>query len=292
MLNEKAYAKINLGLEVVRKRPDGYHDLSMIMTPISLHDELSFEEIPDDRIIIECSELANLKPEDNLVYKAITLLKKFYHIPIGIKARLMKNIPEQAGLGGGSADAAASLRALNRLWNLGLPSERLSDFGAEIGSDVPFCIYNRTAFVEGRGEKIRFIEEMPDTYAVLVFPDFKTSTAEAFQNFQVHGINQGKALILMEAIASGDIRAIAASLFNDLETGTGNVEIGAIKDDLIASGAFGSSMTGSGSTVFGICSSQSHAKAVVKNFMDLSRDKYGTSLNGRKIVMTAFQKLQ
>jgi len=151
MVIEKGYAKINLGLEVLRKREDGYHDLDMIMTNLNLYDELYFEDHPGKSIIIECEELDYLRPEENLIYKAIDNLRSRYGIDRGVKVRVVKRIPEKAGLGGGSADCAAALRAMNKLWDLNLSLEQLAAIGSELGSDVPFCVHNKTARVGGRG---------------------------------------------------------------------------------------------------------------------------------------------
>jgi len=275
MVIEKGYAKINLGLEVVGKREDGYHDLDMIMTTLSLYDELYFEDHPGKQIIIECKELEHVPTEENLIYKAIDLIRKRFGINRGIKVKVVKRIPERAGLGGGSADCAAALRAVNQLWELGLSLEQLAALGSELGSDVPFCIYNRTARVRGRGEVIEFIEDIPFTYLVLVIPPFRNSTAEVFRNFIVHRENRGKIEILVEAVKSGDLQRISESLFNDLEKGMAGTEIGEIKRDLLASGALQALMTGSGSAVYGLCLNNfKHAQAVAGRFQSLLNKKH------------------
>ncbi|NLD26513.1 MAG: 4-(cytidine 5'-diphospho)-2-C-methyl-D-erythritol kinase [Acholeplasmataceae bacterium] len=271
MIIEKGYAKINLGLNVVRKREDSFHDLDMIMTSINLYDELYIEDNASGNIIIECDQLLNLKPEDNLVYKAIDLVRNLYHINKGVKVRIIKRIPEQAGLGGGSADAAAVLRGVNQLWELNLPLSELAKLGFQIGSDVPFCIYNRTARVRGRGEIIEFIEDMPFTYLLLVFPDFRSSTREVFQNYIVDHSQDGRIDQLQTNIEGGSLPDIAKACFNDLEKAVNNSEIAAIKSDIIQSGALGALMSGSGSTVYGIChNSEKNALQVLQRFNSLS----------------------
>src|SRR5690554_1690290 len=192
MVVEKAYAKINLGLEVLNKREDSYHDLAMIMTSISLSDELYFEEIDQNKIIIDCEKMSHIVLESNLIYIAAKLIKERFEINKGVKIRVVKNIPEKAGLGGGSADAAATLRGLNTLWNLGQSLDDLAKLAIEIGSDVPFCIYNKTAKVTGRGENIEFIDDVPYLNLLLVFPHFKASTKDVFNSFRIHGRNRGK----------------------------------------------------------------------------------------------------
>lgn len=271
MIIEKGYAKINLGLNVVRKRPDSYHDLDMIMTSINLYDELYIEEDAGGKIIIECEQMPHLKPEANLVFQAIELVRSMYRIDRGVRVKIIKRIPEQAGLGGGSADAAAALRGINRLWHLNLSLPELAQLGFEIGSDVPFCIYNRTARVGGRGEIIEFIPDMPFTYLLLVFPDFRSSTREVFQNYVVNNSRESGIDDLQTAIENGNLQEIARACFNDLEKAVSNPEIASIKRDLLQSGVLGALMSGSGSTVYGIClNNEKNALQVLQRFNGLS----------------------
>lgn len=267
MVVEKAYAKINLGLEVERKREDSYHDLAMVMTSISLSDELYFEEIAQNRIVIDCDKMNHIELEKNLIYKAANIIKTRFNILKGVKVRVVKNIPEQAGLGGGSADAAATLRGLNSLWNLGLSLEELAKIGIELGSDVPFCIYNKTAKVTGKGELIEFIDEVPFLNLILVIPPFKASTADVFNSFKIHGRNKGKINKLITAIQKRDIDEISDNLFNDLEYSYFFREISKIKLDLVAAGAKVALMTGSGSTVFGVCLNEKDSFKVNNRFI-------------------------
>src|SRR5690554_767507 len=271
MVVEKAYAKINLGLEVLNKREDSYHDLAMIMTSISLSDELYFEEIDQNKIIIDCEKMSHIVLESNLIYIAAKLIKERFEINKGVKIRVVKNIPEKAGLGGGSADAAATLRGLNTLWNLGQSLDDLAKLAIEIGSDVPFCIYNKTAKVTGRGENIEFIADVPYLNLLLVFPHFKASTKDVFNSFRIHGRNRGKLGKLISAIKTRDIDDISNNLFNDLEYSYFYKDIVKIKADLIASGAKGAVMTGSGSTVFAICLNEKDARNVQNRFSSKNR---------------------
>jgi len=284
---EKGYAKINLGLEVLEKRPDNYHELSMIMTTIDLYDELYFADIESNICIIDYDKPNNLNIENDLIYKAYLLLKKKYHIDKGLKVKVVKRIPEQAGLGGGSADAAATLRALNQLWELHLSLDDLAQLGFQIGSDIPFCIYNKTAKVSGRGEVVEFIEECPYINLVLVFPDFKSSTADIFSSFRIHFLNKGKIKLLEQAIIDNEIQKISETIFNDLEHAKHYSEINSIKDALIYSGALGSAMTGSGSTVYGICYSKKHAKTVINNFFKLNEESKQRPFQKYKTLITA-----
>lgn len=152
---EKAPAKINLLLDVLRKRSDGYHEVEMVMTMVDLADRLEMEELPRDTIII--SSQAGFIPldEKNLAFQAAKLIKERYEVKQGVYIHLDKKIPVAAGLAGGSSDAAAALRGLNRLWRLGIPDEELQALGAELGSDVPFCVTGGTAIASGRGERLQ-----------------------------------------------------------------------------------------------------------------------------------------
>ncbi|MBM2827301.1 MAG: 4-(cytidine 5'-diphospho)-2-C-methyl-D-erythritol kinase [Dehalococcoidia bacterium] len=166
-LTVRAYAKVNLALEVLGPRPDGYHDIVSVLQSVSLWDTLSFR--PDDGIHLTCN-LAELETEDNLAVKAARLLQEATGCSDGVSITLSKGIPVAAGLGGGSSDAAATLRSLNVLWGLGLAREELASLGASLGSDVPFFVYGGTALAEGRGEKVNPLPDIPETWLLLVLP--------------------------------------------------------------------------------------------------------------------------
>jgi hypothetical protein len=172
---------------------------------------------------------------------------------------------------------------------LNLSLNDLARIGANIGSDIPFCVYNKTAKVSSKGEIIEFIDEVPFAYLVLVFPNFKSSTAEVFKNFKVHGLNKGKIDRLIDAISSSDVIEISNNLFNDLEHSIKINEINEIKKDLKASGTLGNLMTGSGSTVYGVCLSEKSAKNVLNRFNNLCIHKYGIEKNGRNTLITTFR---
>src|SRR5699024_10209537 len=161
VLLERAAAKITLSLDVLGKRDDGYHDVEMVMTTIDLADRLEIHELTQDRIDVTADNQYVPNDERNLAYKAAHVLKETYHITQGVRISIQKNIPVSAGLGGGSTDAAAVLRALNRLWDLKLSTHELAHIGATIGSDVPFCLYGGTALVSGRGEKVEKLSPPP-----------------------------------------------------------------------------------------------------------------------------------
>ncbi len=176
MIKELAYAKINLLLDVEKKRLDGYHDLKMIMIPIELHDELTFES--HDTIVLD----SNIDIDDNLVVKTVNLIKEKYNVKNGVKITLKKSIPIGAGLGGGSADVAATIRGLNILWNLNLEDQEMEELALSLGSDTLFCLYNKPAFVYGRGESM-FHVDSPKIESIYLFPSkIHVSTKKVFQN--------------------------------------------------------------------------------------------------------------
>lgn len=178
-IKEQAYAKINLALDVVGKRDDGYHALQMIMIPIELHDTLMFEDAKKTSIS------SNITIENNAILKAIHLMKERFRIQKEVHVTLDKHIPMGAGLGGGSADIAATLRGLNRLWNLDLSLDELAEIALELGSDTKFCIYNEPAYVHGRGEHLIFIDPI-EINQIFLFPStVEASTKRIFQNHTV-----------------------------------------------------------------------------------------------------------
>ncbi len=247
----KAYAKINLILRILGKRPDGYHELQSIMQSVDLYDTLTLSESPSE-ISILCSDPALSIGQDNTVHKAAHLLKERYQIKKGVNIFLKKNIPMGAGLAGGSTDAAATLFGLNKLWGLNIPEQELSSLGANIGSDIPFCLKGGTALVEGRGEKITLLQDFPEIDILLVTPPVHVSTAWAYKQIPV-GHKKDK-LELKNLYQQGGLKYILDNLENDLEAFTfhQHPEIAQLKHDLLANGAEKALMSGSGSSVFGI----------------------------------------
>lgn len=218
---EKAPAKINLTLDVLGKRPDGYHEVEMIMTMIDLADHISFEDIEQDKIILESNSAFVPNDENNLIYKATKLIKNELKISKGVKIYLKKKIPVAAGLAGGSSDAAATLRGLNRLWNLNLTENQLMKYGERLGSDVPFCVIGGTAIARGRGEKIERIKSVPSGWAILAKPTISVSTQVIYNNFRFDEINEHpKTDEMLQAIENQDLSSIAKLLHNVLETTT------------------------------------------------------------------------
>src|SRR5690625_4664423 len=184
-LYEKAPAKINLSLDILKKRDDGYNDVEMIMTTIDLYDRIELEELKQNEIMVSLESKFVPSDERNLAYKAAYIFKQKYNILAGVHIKIEKSIPVSAGLGGGSSDAAAVLRGLNRMWSLNIPIEELAQLGLQIGSDVPFCVMNTTALVKGRGEVIEKLPAPPSCWVVLAKPNIGISTKTIFQRIIV-----------------------------------------------------------------------------------------------------------
>lgn len=262
-LIEKAPAKINLGLDVLYRRQDGYHELEMVMSSVDLADHLFFEEIAEDKIIVETNKAFLPVDERNNVYQAALLLKNKYNIKTGVKIFVKKNIPVAAGLGGGSTDCAAALRGINQLWNLGCSLEELAEIGLEVGTDVPYCVYGSTAFVGGKGEEIQVLPSMPQCWVVLVKPRMSVSTRTVFREVDTQAIQHQDIHGLVEAIREQDYQQMIKKMGNSLEDVTGNRHpvIHQIKERMVKYGADAALMSGSGPTVFALCQHYSRAQA-------------------------------
>lgn len=270
---EKAPAKINLGLDALYKRQDGYHELEMIMASVDLSDRLILNETSRDEIIVETDNYFLPVDRRNHVYQAAELLKKKFKIDRGIEITIEKKIPVAAGLAGGSSDCAATLRGLNRLWDLGLSLEELATLGNEIGSDVPYCVYGGTAFVTGRGEKIDFLPPMPQCWVILVKPTMSVSTASIFGRLSFNTIKHPRIDLIKQAVLTDDYSLMVKELGNALESVTIKryPEIQQIKDRMMRYGADMSLMSGSGPTVFALCRKKTRAQHIynaLKGFCD------------------------
>lgn len=263
----QANAKINLGLDVLRKREDGYHEVKMIMQSISLSDTLTLTRCPGTDIRLGADQ-ENACPdvpmnEDNLIYKAIRLLKEEFQIQEGVEAVLSKQIPVAAGMAGGSTDAAAALKGMNQLFSLGLSEKELCDRGVRLGADIPYCIMGGTALSEGIGEKLTPLPAMPDCWILIAKPPIHVSTAFVYGNLKVREITIHPDIDGMtEAIHGHDLYGIVNRLDNVLETVTIQAYpvITEIKERMMDYGALGSLMSGSGPTVFGIFEQKAEAE--------------------------------
>lgn len=251
-MKERAYAKINLCLDVVGKREDGYHDLKMIMVPINFYDVLEMEFAEETTLELNRDYLPI--NDKNTIIKAIHVMQERYNIEEEFRCRLEKHIPTRAGLAGGSADAAAAIRMINRMCNLHLTKDEMITAGKEVGADVPFCILNRPAFVEGIGEKITTFSCNPDFYLLLIKPRKGVSTAEAFHIVDEQEGIHPDCKAMQKALEYNDYEGIIVSLGNSMENAAMTLvpEIRKAKQDLLELGFDGVLMSGSGSTVFGI----------------------------------------
>ena len=273
-LYEGAFAKLNLTLDVLGKRPDGYHDLKSVMQTISVRDDIEIDVGTGEPWRLLCDKEGIPTDETNLAWKAA---KVFFDAvkkdPEGLEIRIVKRIPSGAGLGGGSADAAAVLRALNRHYGHPFSVGALAELGAQVGSDVPFCTLCGTAMVEGRGEKLRKLPDMPDCVFVVCKPEFSISTPELYRKIDEREIAKRPDNRAMEsAILAGDLGKVAENLCNvfDPIVTEEHLELNYIKSIFNSYGAAGYQMTGSGSAVFAIVQDFEFA-AVICNML---RDNY------------------
>lgn len=269
-LYEGAFAKLNLTLDVLGKRPDGYHDLRSVMQTISLRDDVEIDVGTGKPWRILCDKEGIPTDSRNLVWKAAEVfLEAAKKDPEGLEIRITKRIPSEAGLGGGSADAAAVLRALNRHYGNPFSIGALAELGAKVGSDVPFCTMCGTAVVEGRGEKLRKLPDMPECIFVVCKPDFSSSTPELYRKLDEKGVGKRPEHRAMEsAVLAGDLEGIAKNLCNvfDPVVTEEHLELNYIKSIFNTYGSIGHQMTGSGSAVFGMVTEFEHA-AVICNML-------------------------
>ena len=269
-LYEGAFAKLHLTLDVLGKREDGYHDLKGVMRTISIRDDVEIDIGTGKAWSLECSAEGIPTDRKNLAWKAAEVFcQEMKKDPDGISIRIHKRIPSGAGLGGGSADAAAVLRALNRHYGSPLSVLALAELGARVGSDVPFCVLCGTAMVEGRGERLRKLPDLPDCVFVVCKPDFSVSTPELYQKIDTVAIAHHPDNMAMEsALLAADLGKIAdliENVFDPVVTAE-HLELNYIKSICNSYGALGMQMTGSGSAVYAIMPSFEYA-AVVCNML-------------------------
>ena len=251
----KARAKINLGLDVIGRRENGYHDVRMVMQTVGLYDRIIMTRIPEEEIRIKTNIGFLPVNENNLVYKAIMLMKNKYKLDGGIEVDLNKFIPVAAGMAGGSSDASCALFGMNRLFELNVPMKELMKIGVEIGADVPYCLMRGTALAEGIGEKLTRLPDMPFCHILIAKPPVNVSTKLVYEKLdntdvKLHPDIDG----IIEAIKLKDVALVASRMGNVLESVTVPLYpvIDSIKKDMIEHGAMNAMMSGSGPTVFGI----------------------------------------
>ena len=251
----RALAKINLGLDILRKREDGYHEVRMIMQTIQMYDVLKMKKVKKPGISLSVNYPYIPSDERNLVYKAAKLLMDEFQVKEGVDICLEKFIPVAAGMAGGSSDAAAAMVGINRLFKLGLSERELMDRAVNIGADVPYCIMRGTALAEGIGEKLTRIAQIPDCFVLIGKPGISVSTKMAYESLQLDKISSHPDIDgMIQDIQNGDLQGMTAKMGNVFEPGI--IEkypvIGEIKDLMEDNGALKAMMSGSGPTVFGI----------------------------------------
>lgn len=265
----KGRAKINLTLDVVGKRENGYHDLEMIMQSINLYDTIYIRKTKVLGVRLKSNYSWLPTNEKNIAYKAAELFFEETGIVGGVAIEITKHIPVAAGLAGGSTDAAATLVGLNRLYETHLSKEELMKMGLKLGADVPFCIARGTMLAEGIGEELTTLTPMPTTHVVLVKPPFSASTAVVYGNLDIHNIKRHPdTKLVMEALCEGNVKKVARNMANVLEEVTISMypEIAKIKEEFMKCGAMGTMMSGSGSTVFGLFETEEAARRASKYF--------------------------
>lgn len=275
----KACAKINLCLDVLSRRSNGYHDVEMVMTNIDIADVLEIRELEEKKISLICNNKDLATDETNLIYKAIVLLRRETKRDFGVEVRLEKNIPMEAGMAGGSADAAATLKAVNELFQLGISTDRLLELGAGLGADIPFCIMGGTALAEGIGEKLTKLKPVPKLKLLIAKPKAGLSTKSVYEKLDIDNMNKTgfkhkdvrEMVSIIESDEADDIKTlqIAKALNNILEVPSLRLLplIAEIKQIMNDNNCLGSLMSGSGTAVFGIFDNDSDilgAKAVLE----------------------------
>ena len=275
----KAYAKVNLGLDIIGKREDGYHLLKMIMQTVDLYDEIEINKSDDNKISIKCN--ISYVPVDNrnLMYKAAVLFMDKYNINSGLKINIKKNIPVAAGMAGGSTDAAAVLKCLNKLFEVNAPYEELADLALKIGADVPYCINGGTAICEGIGEVITELPPFKNVIMVIVKPSFGVSTKEVYGALDISRIKKHvKIDNIVHGMKKNNINIVCYNMKNVLENVTIRKYpvIKDIKHMMIKQGAKGALMSGSGPTVFGIFSDMMSAQRCFENMKKKYKDVFIT----------------
>ena len=265
-----AHAKVNLTLDILRRRPDGYHDLEMVMQSISLHDAVTVcAETGSGEIVVHAGRKDLPSGPDNIAWRAADAFFAAAGIPnTGVEITIEKNIPAAAGMAGGSADGAAVLRALRDLLRPEMPDRQLEEIGARVGSDIPFCVRGGTALAEGRGERLTDLPPMPACCMVVCKPDFGLSTPKLFGRVQVEALKRRPDHEAMgAALAAGALSGVAEALCNvfcEVLTEEEDREIAHIRQVLLENGALNAVMTGSGPTVFGLFDGETAAQSAAE----------------------------
>lgn len=262
-----AMAKINLGLDVLRRRENGYHDVKMIMQTVNIYDTLDFVKLPESGIVVKTDTMELPTDENNLIYKAAKLLFDKCEVKQGVEITLTKRIPIAAGMAGGSTDAAAALVGINTLFDLNLSMEELKEIGVKIGADVPYCIEGGTALSEGIGEVLTKLPDAPDCFVVVAKPEISVSTKYVYENLHANELKYHPDIDgMVEAIRKKDLDGVCRRMENVLETVTETKYpvISELKKILKDAGAENSLMSGSGPTVFAIFKEEEKASMALE----------------------------
>ncbi|MHA6252910.1 4-(cytidine 5'-diphospho)-2-C-methyl-D-erythritol kinase [Oceanobacillus sp. CAU 1775] len=280
---EKAPAKINLSLDVLKKREvDEYHDVEMIMTTIDLADRIELTSLEEDEIQVSLESRYVPNDERNLAYRAARIFKEKFQIDKGVHIKIEKNIPVSAGLGGGTTDAAAVLRGLNRLWEMNLTLEELTPLAGKCGSDTPFSLYGRTAIAKGFGDIIEELPSPPPCWVVLAKPDIGVSTRTIFAQVNVDELNHPNNAALIEALHERNFSGICNYMGNALEPITSGLhpEVARIKQKMQQLGAPGVLMSGTGPTVYGLIEQHKKATRIYNGMRGFCKEVYMVRLIG------------
>ncbi len=262
-ITKKAYAKVNLGLDVIGRREDGYHEVRMIMQTVDICDVLTFTRQERPGIVVTTDKEELPGDESNLIYKAARLVTETCSVREGIKIELQKRIPMAAGMAGGSTDAAAVFHGMNEMFGLGMDEDEMCALGVKIGADIPYCIKGGTALAEGIGEILTKLPDAPACVVLVAKPDIDVSTKYVYENLHAESLEYHPDIDGMRAaIEEGDLRGMAERMGNVLETVTVNAYpvIREIKEVMKKSGAWNALMSGSGPTVFGIFGEEEKAR--------------------------------
>ena len=279
----KARAKINLTLNVLNKRADNYHNLESVFQKINLYDELVIEKIKDNKFELK-TNVEEINNNDNILYKAYMELKKYSDKICGVKVNLKKTIPMQAGLGGGSADCANFILAMNKLFELNLSEKTMREIGEKLGADVVPCFFNQAIVARGKGEFVTKVDTIFRYYIIIIKPKFSCSTAKMYKKIDEKNINQPiNTESMIKALETGNICEISNNLYNVFEEVVEErKEINEIKEILLKEGAIGSLLCGSGSCVFGLFENKSKAKETYSKLKEIYNIYICTSYNRKE----------
>lgn len=288
-LELKAYAKVNLGLDVVRRLPNGYHEVKMVMQTVGIYDTVTLKKAKEGiTVTTDNEEIPG--DENNLVYKAAKLIADACHLTEGVSIRLEKRIPIAAGMAGGSTDAAAVLKGMNELFALGLSEEELKALGLKLGADIPYCIMGGTALAEGIGEKLTGLPDAPECFLLVAKPDINVSTGYVYGNLHLDTLEKHPDIDgMVEAIEQGSLEGVIDRMDNVLQSVTESryPVITELKQFMEENGARKALMSGSGPTVFGIFAEEEQAKKA-KEALEKLQKQSGQVL-AKQIFVTTFQ---